>query len=666
MKKESATPLKASFPGGEALDRREISIVLGTAGHIDHGKTTLVKAITGVDCDRLSEEKKRGITIELGFAPLILDDGRIVSIVDVPGHERFIRQMVAGASGIDAVLLVVAADEGVMPQTREHLEILKLLGVKDGLVAVTKADSVEDDFLELVLEDVRDFLVGSFLDGKPIVPVSALSGKNLALLKGELGNLVDRIRPRPRKGPFFLPIDRTFPVAGFGAVVTGTAYRGELSVGMEAAALPSGREGRIRSVQVHGTGVQTAWAGQRVAVSVAGMSSEELHRGDVLCARNIYRTTRCFECELTLLESAGEPVRHWQRVRLHIGTSDVVARIALLEKPLLQPGEKAAAQIVAEEDIVCLVDQRFVLRRYSPLETIAGGRVLFAYASKPKGRKAREACIDRVRSLAGVQNPEERLLAMVRSLSMLELQDAAVFIQETGDETSRLAEKLKKKEDAVFIQGEKKILLSRNHFHRLSEDVEAFLRSYHELHPSQKGAPADETSLSALKPFDSRTAKAFIEALVSEGSVAITDEGLLRMKDFQPRDDEAFTIRSAEVLSICRERGFQPPVISEVKEMLAIGEAAFYTLLKGMRETGMVSVVSGEFLLSTEMETGLLRILLREKDDITLARVRDITGSSRKFILPLLEYLDAKGYTRRAGEKRVLLASKLPASVTGS
>lgn len=647
------------------MDRREISLVLGTAGHIDHGKTTLVKALTGVDCDRLGEEKKRGITIELGFAPLVLDDGRIVSIVDVPGHERFIRQMVAGASGIDGVLLVVAADEGVMPQTREHLEILKLLGVKDGLVAVTKADSVEDDFLELVLEDVKAFLTGSFLEGKPVLPVSAISGKNLALLREELGALVDRIRPRPRKGPFFLPIDRTFPVAGFGAVVTGTAYRGEISVGMEAAALPSGGEGRIRSVQVHGAGVQTAWAGQRVAVSVAGISSEELSRGDVLCAKGVYRNTRCFECELRLLESAGEPVRHWQRVRLHIGTSDVVARIALLENPLLQPGETAPAQIVAEEDIICLVDQRFVLRRYSPLETIAGGRVLFPYAAKPKGRKARTSCIARVRDLSAVHDPEERLLALVRSFSMLELSDGALYIQENPGETARLAEKLKKREDTVFLQGEKKLLLSRESFLRLAEDVESFLRSYHASHPSQKGVPPDVTVLSALKSFDPRTAKAFLEVLVSGGSVVVTGEGLLRMKDFEPRDDEAFERRSAEILSLCRERGFQPPVISEARERLALAEDAFSTLLNGMRKTGLVSIVSGEFILSSEVENELLRILLREKDGITLARVRDITGSSRKFILPLLEYLDAKGYTRRAGEKRVLLASKLPREIAG-
>jgi len=645
------------------LANREISLVLGTAGHIDHGKTTLVKAITGVDCDRLSEEKKRGITIELGFAPLTMEDGRVVSIVDVPGHERFIRQMVAGASGIDAVMLVIAADEGVMPQTREHLEILKLLGVKDGIVAVTKSDIVDDEFLELVIEDVSDFLHGTFLEGKAIVPVSSYTGKNIPLLRGELAKLVDRIRPRPRKGPYFLPIDRVFPVAGFGAVVTGTAYRGEISSGQEGTVLPAGKECRIRSVQVHGTGVQTAWAGQRVAVNVAGISSEDLSRGDVLCARGVYARTRCFECELHLVESAGEPVQHWQRVRLHIGTSDVVARISLLESPVLQPGETAAAQVVVEEDIVCLVEQRFVLRRYSPLETIAGGRVLFPYAVKPRGKSARQVCIKRIMALSSLSSQEERLLALIRSFARLELPDAARFLQETPAETLRFGERLQKNGDAVFLQGEKKLFLSRERFSKETLAVEEFLRSYHSSHQSRKGAPPDQIALQVLKDLDPRASKAFLEVLAENGTV-VMDEGTVRMTDFTPRDDKAFEKKSQALLDFCRKRDFQPPLLSEAMDATGLDEKAFSLLIKGMREAGLVSIVSDEFLFSSEIEEKLLKILLQEKDDITIAKVRDITGSSRKFILPLLEYLDARGYTRRAGDRRVLLASKLPPSIT--
>ena len=646
------------------MEGREISLVLGTAGHIDHGKTTLVKALTGVDCDRLREEKKRGITIELGFAPLKLEDGRIVSIVDVPGHERFIRQMVAGASGIDAVLLVIAADEGVMPQTREHLEILRLLGVRDGLVAVTKTDGVDGEFLELVLEDIEEFLEGTFLEGKAVVPVSAYSGDNLPLLLKELVRLVDRVPPRSRKGPFFLPVDRAFPVAGFGTVVTGTGYRGELSAGQEGVILPSRVEGRIRSLQVHGSAVETAWAGQRMAVSIGGVSAEDLGRGDVLCEKGIYAPTTCFECELRLLESAPSPLKHWQRVRLHIGTSDVTARIALLESPLVQPGETVPAQIVAEEELVCLLNQRFVLRRYSPLETIAGGRVLFPYAAKPRGKTARKVCADRVRSLAGAVTSGERLAVLINSFGMLDLDDAVRFLQERPQEILRLGEKLASRRTALFLSGERKVFLSPGQTQRLEEELTLYLRDFHASQPSRRGAPADEIALSLLREFDSRTARSFMENMAREGTILLID-GRAALPDFTPRDDAAFAGNSQKVLSLCRERGFQPPPIAEVREALKLDEKSFSLLLKGMRDTGMVSLVAGEFLFARETEERLLSLLLREKNDISLARIRDLTGSTRKFILPLLEYLDSKGYTRRVGDKRVLLASKLPGHLSG-
>ncbi|NLB84118.1 MAG: selenocysteine-specific translation elongation factor [Synergistaceae bacterium] len=641
------------------MEGREISLVLGTAGHIDHGKTTLVKALTGLDCDRLREEKKRGITIELGFAPLKLEDGRIVSIVDVPGHERFIRQMVAGASGIDAVLLVIAADEGVMPQTREHLEILSLLGVRDGLVAVTKTDGVDEDFLELVFEDIEEFLTGTFLEGKMVVPVSAFSGENIPLLLKELTLLVDRVPPRSRKGPFFLPVDRAFPVAGFGTVVTGTGYRGELSVGQEGVLLPSRVEGRIRSLQVHSSAVQTAWAGQRMAVSIAGVSAEDLGRGDVLCEKGIYAPTTCFECELRLLESAPSPLKHWQRVRLHIGTSDVTARIALLENPLVQPGETVPAQIVAEEELVCLLNQRFVLRRYSPLETIAGGRVLFPYAVKPRGKAARKICATRVRSLADATSSEERLSVLVDSFEMLDLDDAVRFLQEQPQEILRLGERLAFQKSALFLSGERKVFLSLRKTRRLEEKVAVYLEDFHASQPSRRGAPADEMALSVLKEFDSRTARSFLGSMAREGAILLF-EGMAALADFIPRDDEAFARNSQKILSLCREKEFQPPLIGEVRETLGLDEKRFSLLLKGMRETGMLSLVAGEFLFAREIEERLLSLLLTEKNDISVARIRDLTGSSRKFILPLLEYLDSKGYTRRVGDKRVLLASRLP------
>ncbi len=291
----------------------EISLVIGTAGHIDHGKTALINALTGINCDRLLEEKRRGITIELGFAPLKLDDGRIISVIDVPGHEKFIRQMVAGASGIDAALLVVAADESIMPQTREHLAIMELLGVHEGLIAVTKIDRIQDEpgLLDLVIDDVKEFARGTFLENKAIIPVSSITGENLDLLRNEIKSLIDRVKVRPRSGAFFLPVDRAFVISGFGTVITGTAYHGTARPGDKIEVLPSGREGRIRTLQVHSQSVNEAFAGQRVAANLAGIDIDEITRGDVVCQKGIFKSTKCFEAIIKILDSAKESLKHY-------------------------------------------------------------------------------------------------------------------------------------------------------------------------------------------------------------------------------------------------------------------------------------------------------------------------------------------------------------------
>ncbi len=641
------------------MDGREISLVLGTAGHIDHGKTTLVKALTGVDCDRLSEEKKRGITIELGFAPLKLDDGRIVSIVDVPGHEKFIRQMVAGASGTDAVLLVIAADEGVMPQTREHLQIIRLLGVRDGLVAVTKSDCVDQELLYIVLEDIGELLSGTFLEGKAVVPVSSLTGDNIPLLRHELVALVDRVSIRPRRGPFFLPVDRAFSVSGFGTVVTGTAYRGTVAAGEEAEVLPSGKKVRVRTVQVHGSSVERAWAGQRVAASLSGLSSGDLERGDALCAEGVYRSTRCFECELRLLEETKESLRHWQRVRLHIGTSDVIARVSLLDRTFLRPGERAFAHIVTEESVVCLMDQRFILRRYSPLETIGGGQVLGPFGSKPKGRAARKACLERIADIARSPRTEDRLEALVRSFGTVQLADSVAFLQEFPEDLLAHGQRLTDSGALVLLHGDRKVFMSPELFAANLAKVSARLSAFHEANPSQRGVPEDEIVLSVFRGLDARAAKGLLDMMLKRGDI-VSEGGFLRIKDFIPRDDAAFTRDSEALLSLCRMKGFQPPTIQECQDTLHMDEKRLSSLLKIMRDGGKIAIVAGGFVLSGEIEKELLRILSRNRNAISLATVRDDTGSSRKFILPILEYFDAKGYTRRVGDKRVLNLSKLP------
>ncbi|HEY5864081.1 MAG TPA: selenocysteine-specific translation elongation factor, partial [Candidatus Tectomicrobia bacterium] len=353
-------------------------IVLGTAGHIDHGKTSLIKALTNIDTDRLKEEKERGITIDLGFAYLQLTKDIQLGIVDVPGHERFVKNMLAGVGGIDLVVLVIAADEGVMPQTREHLAICELLQVREGLVALTKIDMVEPDWLELVQEDTAEFLRGTFLEGKPIVPLSSRTGEGLDTLLETLRSLCAALTPRSTTGPVRLPIDRVFSMRGFGTVVTGTLFSGSLSLEDRVEVLPGHDTARVRGLQVHNQAMPVAVAGQRTAVNLQGLEKSELQRGAVLTTPGRFPVTYMLDVTLRLLAEAPRPLKHRDRVRFHVGTSEIMGRVILLDGDTLQPGQETFAQLHLEEPTVAAAQDRYVLRSYSPVQTVAGGVVLNA------------------------------------------------------------------------------------------------------------------------------------------------------------------------------------------------------------------------------------------------------------------------------------------------
>ncbi|MCL2768114.1 MAG: selenocysteine-specific translation elongation factor, partial [Synergistaceae bacterium] len=477
---------------------KEISLVIGTAGHIDHGKTSLVKAITGIDCDRLNEEKKRGITIELGFAPLKLDDGRVISLIDVPGHEKFIRQMVAGASGIDAVFLIIAADEGVMPQTKEHLSILQLLGVRSGLVVMTKIDKVEAEFAELAKDDIHSILKGTFLENSPIIPVSSNTGENIPHLLSEIKKLVDEVYPRSRNGELFLPIDRTFPISGFGTVITGTAHRGIIRQDDEVEILPSGLKGRVRNVQVHGKTVNEGYAGQRIAANISGVSVDNITRGDVLCAANIYSNTSCFDALIHVLESSPDSIKHWQRVHLLIGTSDVLARISLLGEKKIEPGTESPVQIFTEEKIVCTYSQRFILRFYSPLDTIAGGKVLVPYSRRPSRKKAPERA-NKLIHFSKTDDETNRLEFITERHGFCSMNQAAVSLQENIKQTLAATEKLEKSKVIFIIRDnikndDKTFLLSSSKIKSMEEEIKLILREFHTSRPIERGIPVSDLS----------------------------------------------------------------------------------------------------------------------------------------------------------------------------
>lgn len=635
----------------------ETTVVFGTAGHIDHGKTTLVKALSGVDCDRLVEEKKRGITIELGFAPLSLPSGRIISIIDVPGHERFIRQMVAGAAGIDAVIFVVAADEGVMPQSREHLEILSLLGIKEGLVVLTKADMVDEEMLELAREDVKDLVRGTFLEGKPIIAVSAVTGLNLDILLKQIDAILENISPRDTKGPFFMPIDRSFPIAGFGTVVTGTVYKGKVSVGDAVDVLPLDKSSKVRSIQVHGKSVKQALAGQRSALNLPDVKSAELKRGDVACSKGLFKSTQCLDVKLMLLSSAQEPLRHWQEVHFHMGTSESMARVALLNDARITPGNEALAQVVLHEPVVALIGQRFVIRAYTPLRTIGGGEVLFPYDKKPKGKKARNELTVFLNKLTQAQSFDERIKAIIDRFGLLSLEDALTLIQQTSGQLESSLRLMAERSEVLLVEsGDQPLVMSSAYFDTLKEDLYNILTKYHDENPHMSGMKALDLISALGLSLTKKQSQELMRLLASRGLIEIDGE-MVRLPGASPKVSED-TLRDKEILlDYCNKRGFQFPTIEEAMSELKLDKVKLDRIINIARQNGELRLIGGEFLLSRNIEEKALEIL-RSLPEITIASLRDAANASRKYILPLLEDFDARGITRRVGDKRILLKKK--------
>ena len=621
---------------------REISLVLGTAGHIDHGKTALINALTGINCDRLIEEKRRGITIELGFAPLKLDDGRVVSVIDVPGHEKFIRQMVAGASGIDAALLVIAADESVMPQTREHLAIMELLGVHDGLIALTKIDRIQDEegMLELVIDDVKEFAKGTFLEGKSIVPVSSVTGENLDALRAEITALIDRVKVRSRSGAFFLPVDRAFVISGFGTVVTGTAYHGTAKPGDKIEVLPSGREGRIRTLQVHSQSVESAYAGQRVAANLAGIDIDEISRGDVVCHKDIFRSTSCFECMIQLLPAVKEPLKHWQRVHVCTGTSEVLARVSLLSSKQIEPGQEQAAQLVLEEPVVCTYGQRFIIRFYSPLITIGGGEITFPYSYKPRGTSGRAKILERIENLYRADETR-RFEYLIHESGSINKSDALLMIQDTQENINTLANNLISQNKIIELDNN---YVSKNHAKELIDGLIDSVKSYQNSYSSETGMPLENIPVS----------RALINLAVERGLLVI-DANKLHTPEFVPENDERFNSGKNTLKDICMSQKWQLITLNELKDRANLPEREFSKIIQAMKNSGELAIIPEGFILIRELEDEMRNILRSLGNQVTLAQVRDATGSTRKFILPILEYFDSKGYTRRAGDYRVVL-----------
>jgi len=630
-------------------------LILGTAGHIDHGKTSLVKALTGIDCDRLPEEKARGITIELGFAEMELSGRVRFGIIDVPGHERFVRTMVAGVAGMDVVMLVVAADEGVMPQTREHLEICQLLGVKLGLVALTKSDLVAPDWLELVREELRDYLQGSFLETAPILAVSAKTGAGLDDLRQLLGKIADESVGRKSDGAFRLPIDRVFTVAGFGTVVTGTALNGSIRVGDKLEVLPSGIESRVRGIQTHGGKCEQGEAGERLALNLQGVEHTAVVRGDTLVPPGAYSSTTVADVLINHLPTAPKPLKHRSILRLHSAAYEVSAQLILLGRNSLDPGEACYAQLRLSRPVLLLSGDPFVLRSYSPPATVGGGRVLDP--APPRRRRRSADALALLEAAAGGDHT-----AMVSSMilsSLLSGLPQAELVKRTGFSLKRLEtilQPLLSSGAIVQITREPRIYLGAEAFSGLKSHLYSCAELFLLDNPLKEGIGREELKNGLPNRSDGRFFTPLLAALEKEGRL-LPEHDIVKLPLNQRRGDIKASGISSQIEQLLLQAGSEPPTVRELAENLNLTEKRVLEHLNLLaREKKAIKVKSDIF--HSPLAVGIIREQLLEflkiNGEISPPQFREITGLSRKFMIPLLEYFDQEKLTIRVGDKRVL------------
>ncbi|MCS7024610.1 MAG: selenocysteine-specific translation elongation factor [Bryobacteraceae bacterium] len=615
--------------------------IVGTAGHIDHGKTALVRALTGIDTDRLKEEKQRGISIDLGFADLALAPDIHCAFIDVPGHERFVKNMLAGVAGIDIVLLVISAEESIKPQTREHFDICRLLGLRRGIIALTKTDLVDAEMIELVRLEVEDFVRGSFLEGAPVVPVSSVTGAGLEQLKCELAKLARNLPPRPTDQHFRLPVDRSFTIKGFGAVVTGTITGGQLKPEDDVELHPLGLKLRVRGVQVHGRTVPRAVAGQRAAVNLVGIDHQQVRRGMTLTAVGAFADTKLVDCLIELLPSA-RPLKHRAPVHFHAGTAEIEAEIRLMDRNEVKPGERAYARLALRQPVLLLPGDRFILRQFSPVVTIAGGEILdLAPPRKLKGGQQRLKILE-------TSDPTERVkLFLAESACGMSLRD---LIARTG-----LSERALK--DALSLSGviwleAQQWAVSLDWFRQAQQKTRQALAVFHQQNPLKPGLNREE-----LRSREFPQVPAFLLDAVWNSSPDIAAEGeLLRLSTHKLalKQEEENALRKIE--DAFRLAALTVPSAQQVLQSCGVDSARARNLLQILIREKRVVKVSDDLLFHPSALSSLRQILSVHKGQrFTVAEFKQWTGVSRKYAIPLLEYLDRERITRREGDLRIVL-----------
>ena len=629
-------------------------VIIGTAGHVDHGKTLLVKALTGIDTDRLVEEKKRGITIELGFAHLDFDDGTQAGIVDVPGHEKFIKNMLAGAGGIDLAMLVVAADEGFMPQTVEHLGILSLLGIQDGLVVITKCDMADPEWVEMVKEDVRTHVEGTFLEGKPVFTVSAYTGQGLPELRQALKELVQKAAEKNMRTPFRLPIDRVFSVDGFGTVVTGTLIEGSVSNGDMAEILPGGVQARVRNLQVHDRDVETAYAGQRVAINLAGVKKADLGRGDVIARPGSVRTSLMLDARLQNLKNSQRTILSGSQVHLYHGSAVRLCKVVLLDRDALQPGESCYAQLRLTEEIAAKRGDRFVIRFYSPLETIGGGVVL---DDLPRRHKRGDQAVLEALAIRESGSGDDQLVQLVaeHGHSLPTLEKLAAPQNLDREELGRSLEELTSA--GKVLQPLPGRYLAASVFDAIWDSCRGLLEQYHRQNPLHAGMKVAELRQKLLKNTDQAVADAILAALAREGKIkAVADRYALA--DFAVHLTKRQSAIREKLLQTYRKAGLEVPGLDEVIASFPPAEQGdCRQVVESLVSGGGLVMLTPQLCLHSQVYAQVCdktRDFMAEHQELTLAEFRDLLGTSRKYALAVLEYYDKNKILKKDGDVRRL------------
>ena len=626
------------------------SLIVGTAGHIDHGKSALVRALTGTDPDRLKEEKERGITIDLGFAHMDLGGGRVASFIDVPGHERFVRNMLAGAHGIDAFLLTIAADESVMPQTREHFHICRLLGIPQGLVVLTKCDLADEDMQALAEVEARELVEGSFLEGAPVLRVSAVTGEGLPALRAALASLAAAPPPRPAAGLLRLPLDRAFTMRGFGTVVTGTLVSGALAAGEEVEVLPSGKRARVRGLHVHGAAVRRVEAGNRAAVNLAGLDVEDLARGDVLARPGTLRPTSIVDAELTLLPGE-RPLKDQARLRVHVGSGEYLARVRLLDRSALAPGAAAPVQLRLERPAVAGRGDRLIVRSYSPAATIGGAVVVDPLA--PKQRR-RDAASRASRQALGRADTVRAAVLLVEEAGTAGI-DAPGLAARVTEPLGALMASLAADPSVVALGKDPPWLLSRAAVDALARSAREALGRYHDDQPLKAAMPREELRRRAFASAPPGAFDHVLAAMAETGEVRLFPDGVALARHevrLSPEEEAARralleAARAAGLSGLDPSRGgpagLEPRLRERVSRVL-VAEGA-------LRRVGE-ALVLGEVLDALKAE---VRRRWASGARLDVGEFKELTRLSRKYVIPLLEYLDREKVTRRSGADRVVM-----------